>query len=72
MLDPKEQGQRIREVAHSIKGSSLNLDIIPLGELAETLEDLAYEGKTKSIPGVIKDVLESAKATSLEVRTYIK
>jgi len=47
---------RIREVAHSIKGSSLNLDICGLGRAAEALEDAAYNKICKEIPELVSGI----------------
>lgn len=63
--------KKLREVAHSIKGSSLNLDIIPLGKEAETLEDLAYNKVTDGISDVIDKIVELAFRTEFELKKYI-
>lgn len=70
-LDPKTDCIKIRELAHSIKGSSLNLDIIPLGEKSELLEDCAYKGQTEIIPELILAVEELAGKTESELNKYI-
>lgn len=70
-MNPETQCSEIRELAHSIKGSSLNLDIIPLGEKAESLEDSAYKSLSKVIPDMINAVEDLAGKTALEVKKYI-
>ncbi|MGL1893822.1 MAG: response regulator [Spirochaetaceae bacterium] len=65
------QCTRIRELAHSIKGSSLNLDILPLGEEAESLEDLAYNNVTAGMDQKISNLLEIAALTESELRKYL-
>lgn len=70
-LDPQTECKRIREVAHSIKGSSLNLDIIPLGREAEKLENLAYNNTPKGIPESIKKLKDLAAQTEDELNKYL-
>lgn len=70
-LDPATQSEKIREVAHSIKGSSLNLDAIPLGKEAESLEHLAYDKKLDNIPEKIKKVAEYVAQTKSELQQYL-
>ncbi len=70
-LKPGNDCKKIREVAHSIKGSSLNLDIIPLGKQAEILEDMAYNNITTGISEAIDKVIELAILTESEVKKYI-
>lgn len=62
---------KIRELAHSIKGSSLNLDIIPLGKEAENLENLAYNSKKSGIPESLSKVKYLAAQTIKELQTYL-
>ncbi len=63
--------KKLREVAHSIKGSSLNLDIIPLGREAEILEDMAYNNISDGISDVIDRIIEIAARTESELKKYI-
>jgi two-component system sensor histidine kinase/response regulator len=48
----------IREVAHSIKGSSRNLDMKRLGNSAEKLENTARDGIKEPIPDLINELEE--------------
>lgn len=70
-LDPGNDTKKIREIAHSIKGSSLNLDIVPLGREAEKLEDMAYNNKISSIPGLIAEIVKLAAQTISELQSYL-
>ncbi|QEN04895.1 Hpt domain-containing protein [Thiospirochaeta perfilievii] len=62
---------QLRQIAHSIKGSSLNLDIVPLGKAAEELEDLAYNRIEKGIQVKIDRVKDLAAQTESELQKYI-
>lgn len=62
---------RIRELAHSIKGSSLNLDIVALGKEAEILEDLAYNERKEGLKEGITKIDELATQTKAELQSYI-
>ena len=62
-LNPESECKRIREIAHSIKGSSLNLDIIPLGKEAEKLENLAYNNTVNGISESISKIKDLAART---------
>ncbi|MBN2619319.1 MAG: response regulator [Spirochaetales bacterium] len=69
-LNPLNDCKRIREIAHSIKGSSLNLDIVAIGKEAEALEDLAFNESLSGIPERVKNVVELAAQTIDELRNY--
>lgn len=69
-LDPGSECQKIRDIAHSIKGSSLNLEIVPLGKLAEQLEDLAYENKSKKVAELIPSVVEASDRVVEALKNY--
>lgn len=70
-LNPKTDCKKIRELAHSIKGSSLNLDLVPLGEEAEKLEDMAYNNKIEKIPEVIENIKDLATRSESELKKYL-
>jgi two-component system, sensor histidine kinase and response regulator len=70
-LTPETQSERIREVAHSIKGSSLNLDAVPLGRAAEELEDLAYNKKSSGISELVEKIAKLSAETKKEMNTYL-
>ena len=70
-LDPASQCQEIRDIAHSIKGSSLNLEINTLGKCAETLEDAAYDKDTKLVIKAIPSVKEASKNVIAEIKKYL-
>lgn len=70
-LEPRTQHGRIRELAHSIKGSSLNLDIVALGHVAEVLEDLAYDENYMEIPECINKIVDLAVLTKSELHKYL-
>ncbi len=70
-LNPSADCQRIREIAHSIKGSSLNLEIVPLGKIAEELEDVAYENKAKKVNEIIPTLVEESTKVVAELQNYI-
>ena len=70
-LNPKSDCSKIREIAHSIKGSSLNLDIVKLGKEAEYLEDLAYNENSKKIPSTILKLIEYVEHTKVELQAYL-
>lgn len=70
-LNPGSDCKKIREIAHSIKGSSLNLDIVPLGRAAENLEDLAYNNEIERIGETVLNVKELASQTVNELQNYL-
>lgn len=70
-LDPQSQCKRIRELAHSIKGSSLNLDVIDLGRAAESLEDSAYNSDFKAVPKQIDQLIKYAAQAKIELQKYV-
>lgn len=70
-INVESETTRVRELAHSIKGSSLNLDIEPLGNEAEALEDMAYNNEIGGISEKINALAKIAALTEVELQKYI-
>ncbi len=70
-IDGTANTKRVRELAHSIKGSSLNLDIVPLGEAADTLEEMAYNNETDGLSEKINALEKVANLTIEELKKYL-
>jgi two-component system, sensor histidine kinase and response regulator len=58
LIDDRDEGdlESIREIAHSIKGSSRNLDMSRLGNVAEKIETSAQDGQGDVISPLIEEL----------------
>lgn len=70
-LDLKSQIDRVRDLTHSIKGSSLNLEIVALGTIAEKIEEFAYNKKVKKVAELMPELFKASQEAILELNKYI-
>lgn len=70
-LKPGEDNEKIRHIAHSIKGSSRNLDAVRLGNTAESLEESAAENDVDSVVSLMNQMQQEVDLFKVEIKNYI-
>ena len=64
--------ERVREVAHSFKGSSSNLGVPRLAELCLGLERLAREARLEDAAGILNEAREAFRRARRELDDFLE